>query len=299
MDKPVFSVSGFPLNFFKSPLGKKRENLFEWIESQGLDGIEIQCTYGIRMKEEQALLYHNLAEQHGLTLTMHAPYYISLASTKKEVVERSKEEIVKAYILAEQLGVHRIIFHPGGGYGNTPSERREGIQRLIVALNEIKPKLATENIKIYPEIGGKVNQLGSLDEIIEICKNVDYARPCIDLAHLHAREFGSMDSKDKIVAVLKKIEEELGRTILEETHFHVYPVSYTDKGEKAHKKFGETEENPQLSLFEEPQEFMPRAKDYIAALKEVNLAPITVCEAHDTQDIGAKLMKDLYYNKDL
>lgn len=289
-----FCVAGFPVNFLNSSYGKKRENIFLWIKECNLDGIELQCTYGIRMKEEQALLYKNLASQNGLILTMHAPYYISLASIKEDVVERSKLEIIKAYDLAKILGVSRIIFHPGAGYGKTEEDRKKGLKRLINALNELKDKIDTKNIKIYPEIGGKVNQLGSLDEIIEICKNVDYARPCMDLAHLHARENGSLTSKDAILNVLKKIEKELGRNILEETHFHVYPVDYTEKGEKIHKAFGDKVEIDQLSIFEKQLEYMPRAEDYILAIKEMKLSPITICEAHNTQDIGAMLMKKLY-----
>ncbi len=294
-DEAKFGVAGFPINFFNSEYGKKRDNIFKWLEEINLDCIELQCTYGIRMQEEQAKRYSSLAKEHNITLTIHAPYYISLASQKQEVCERSKLEIKKSFDLAKALGARRIIFHPGAGYGKTDEDRKKGLQRLITALNSIKNDLDTTNIKIYPEIGGKVNQLGSLDEIIEICKQVDYARPCIDLAHLHARELGSMTSKDKIVEVLKKIEKELGRKILEETHFHVYPVDYTSKGEKIHKAFGDKKE--EITLFEVDNEYMPKAKDYINAIKKMNLHPITICEAHNTQDIGAKLMKNLYYEK--
>ena len=116
-NKSIFCVAGFPINFFSSKYGKKRENIFTWIEEIGLDGIELQCTYGIRMKEEQAIQYRELAKEHGLILTIHAPYYISLASLDKDVVERSKLEIKKSFDLAKILGVSRIIFHPGAGYG--------------------------------------------------------------------------------------------------------------------------------------------------------------------------------------
>lgn len=77
-----FGVAGFPVNFFNSTYGKKRENIFKWIKEIGLDAMEIQCTYGIKMKKEQAILYHRLAKENGIMLTMHAPYYISLASQK-------------------------------------------------------------------------------------------------------------------------------------------------------------------------------------------------------------------------
>ena len=292
-----FGVAGFPVNFFSSSYGKNRANIFKWIQEIGLDGIELQCTYGIKMKDEQASLYRKLAEDNHLFITIHAPYYISLASLNPEVVERSKQDIIRVFELAHKLNAKRIIFHPGAGYGKTLEDRKNGLNRLIHSLNEVKSFIDTTDVKLYPEVGGKVNQLGSLDEIIEICKQVDYARPCIDLAHLHAREMGSMTSKDKIVQVFKTIEKELGREILEETHFHVYPVDYTDKGEKVHKAFGECKEDSQLSLFETNQEYMPRAKDYIDAIHEVGLSPITICEAHNTQDIGAKLMKDLYFEQ--
>ncbi len=186
-----------------------------------------------------------------------------------ETVKRSQLEIQKAYELAKILGVNRIIFHPGGGFQN----RKEGLEQLIAALNETVPGLDL-SIHLYPEIGEKVNQLGSLDEIIEICKRVPIAYPCIDFAHLHARELG----KDKLL----------------QTHFHVYPVDYTERGEKVHKAFGDKKEETQLSLFEEDFEYYPKAEDYITAIKEKGLAPITICEAHNTQDTGAILMKSLY-----
>lgn len=291
-----FGVAGFPVNFFASNLGKNRDNIFQWLSEISLDCIELQCTYGIRMKEDQAIKYRSLAEEYNLTITIHAPYYISLASLNEDVVARSKLEIKKAFDLAKTLHAKRIIFHPGGGYGKTELERKQGLERLIKALNDLENQLDTTDIKLYPEIGGKINQLGSLDEIIYICQKVKYARPCIDLAHLHARELGSMTSKEKIIAVLDKIEQELGRDILEETHFHVYPVEYSEKGEKIHRAFGEKKENFQVSMFDNELEYQPKAQDYIAAIKAKGFQPITICEAHNTQDIGAKLMKDLYFN---
>ena len=231
----------------------------------------------------------------GIVFSQKVMLKLTNKGLSREVVERSKLEIKKAFELADILGVKRIIFHPGAGYGKTEEDRKLGLDRLINALNSIEDELDTKNIKLYPEIGGKINQLGNLDEIIEICKKVKYTRPCLDLAHLHARELGSLNSKEKIVEVLKKIESELGREILEETHFHVYPVDFTDKGEKVHKAFGDKKEDSQLSLFVNDDEYMPKAEDYIGAIKELDLTPVTVCEAHNSQDVGAKLMKDIYF----
>ena len=66
-----------------------------------------------------------------------------------------------------------------------------------------------------------------------------------------------MDSSEKIVKVLQALEKELGRKMLEETHFHVYPVDYTERGEKVHKAFGDKINREQLSLFDKCEEYMP------------------------------------------
>ncbi|NLL44627.1 MAG: hypothetical protein GX247_03040 [Mollicutes bacterium] len=93
---------------------------------------------------------------------------------------------------------------------------------------------------------------------------------------------------------------ELGRKILEETHFHVYPVDYTDKGEKIHKSFGDKKDIKQLSLFDNnyDNEYIPKANDFIKAIKELNLTPIIICEAFNTQEIGAMLMKSIYFEQE-
>jgi deoxyribonuclease-4 len=286
--KQLFGVAGFPVNFLTSPYKKNRDNIFKWLNDLSLNILELQCTYGIRMQDEQALRYKKLAEENNVLLTIHAPYYINLGSKKSQTVENSKHEIIKAFKLANLIGASRIIFHPGGGHGKTAENRIEGINQIIDSLNEIKPCIDTTSVKIYPEIGGKVSSLGSLDEIIRICQNVDYAYPCIDLAHLHARENGSMTSIDKIISVLNKIESELSRNHLENTHFHMYPVDYTEGGEKIHKTFTDRDElgSP----------FLPLADDSIKAIKIKNVNPLVICEAHNTQDTGAILMRDIYNN---
>jgi len=285
---PLFGVAGFPVNFFKSEYRKNRDNIFKWLKGLDLDILELQCTYGIRMGDEQALRYKKLAEENDILLTIHAPYYVNLGSKKPQTVINSKQEIIKAFKLANLIGAGRIIFHPGGGHGKTDQDRADGIKQIIDSLNDIKSDIDTENVKIYPEIGGKVSSLGSLDEIIRICQNVDYAYPCIDLAHLHAREQGSMCAENNIIDVLNKIENELGRDYLDNTHFHMYPVDYTIGGEKIHRAFADKDEFNNA--------YMPLANDFISAIKAKKVKPLVICEAYNTQEIGAILMRDLYKN---
>jgi len=296
--RPRFGVAGFPPNFFESELRKKRENIFSWLETLGLDWIELQCTRGVKMKAEQAHLYRELAEQHGIGISIHGPYFISLASGDPDVVRRSRERILQCFALASELQSERIIFHPGYFPGNTEDDRHAAVDQIINELNALKNDIP-KGIYILPETAGKISQIGSLDEVLEICQRVEFAKPCIDLAHYHAFERGKLWTTQSVTDVFCKIKNRLGPEYLNHLHVHMYPVDFGPHGEKKHKAFDDyVEFSEQLSFFQAPHQgnrFFPRAENFIASIKELDIYPVTVCEAYNTQDVGAALMKKLYY----
>lgn len=297
MKSAKFGVAGYPPNFFLHKKNRNREEIFHWLNEQGLDWIELQNTYGVKMRDEQAQIYKQLAEYEGIGISLHGPYYITLASGDKDVVRRSKERIMQCFHLAEEIGAKRIIFHPGYYPGQTKEDRIAGVKRIISELKQIKDDVPS-GLYLYPETAGKCTQIGSLEEIIQICEEIDFAWPCIDLAHIHGFTGGTLCTTESIVNVFDRIEKRLGKNNLEECHVHMYPVEFDGKGEKKHRAFDDLNENPQLSLFSDTnisERFYPRAEHFVEAIKEKNIAPVVVCEAHDSQDIGARLMKDLYF----
>ena len=295
--KPLFGVAGFPPAFFESTYRRKRENIFAWLGSLGLDWIELQNTYGVKMKDEQAYIYKELAQTYHIGISLHAPYYITLASADQGVVERSKERILQCCRLAINIGANRIIFHPGHFPGKTPEDRNGAVEKIVEGLNSIEAEIP-EGIYIYPETAGKRTQIGSVEEIITICKEVKYARPCIDVAHVHGFEGGTIKSMESIFSILTAIENGLGRDYLENTHFHMYPVEIDHNGEKRHKAFEDRIENQQIELFqdEEDNRYYPLPEHFIAAIKRKKMFPVVVCEARDSQERGALLMKRIYEN---
>lgn len=300
IETPLFGVAGFPPNFFKSDLRKNRENIFQWLDNLQLDWIELQCTRGVKMKAEQARKYRELANKYGIGISIHGPYFISLASSDPEVVVRSRERILQCFALATELKSDRIIFHPGFFPGNTEDDRRIAVNRIVQELNGLKNDVP-KGINILPETAGKISQIGSIDEIIKICENVEYARPCIDLAHIHAFERGSLWTTQSITNIFLKIEDCLGEEYLDDLHIHMYPVEYNNHGEKKHKAFSDfTDSYEQLSFFQgipQSNRFFPRAEDFVESIKELKLHPVVVCEAYNTQDEGARLMKKMYFDK--
>lgn len=294
-----FGVAGFPPAFFESDLKKKRENIFEWLNQLGLDWVELQNTYGVKMKDKQAFLYRQLAEEYKIGISLHAPYFITLASADIEIIERSKERVLQCFELAYKIGAKRIIFHPGHFPGQGKSDREYALKKIVDGLNSIGDKIP-EDIFLYPETAGKRSQIGSINDIIYICSHVKYTRPCIDVAHVHGFEGGKLTTLESIIAILELIEKELGKDYLESTHFHMYPVEIDHNGEKRHRAFEDRIENQQMELFQEMKEnrYYPLPEHFIQAIKYKNLQPVIICEARDSQERGARLMKALYYEKE-
>ena len=66
------------------------------------------------------------------------------------------------------------------------------------------------DIIFCPETMGKVNQLGDLDEVLELCSLDDSFLPCIDFGHLNARTFGQIQGKEDYEKILDAIGNKLG-----------------------------------------------------------------------------------------
>lgn len=274
-----FGVAGVPINY-KGKFNK----IFDWLKSLNLNTFEIQCTYGFKISEQNKAIF-NFERENGFKFSIHAPYYINMGSLNADVVERSKSNMKQGVELAKEIGVNRIIFHPGGGHKNTPEGRKIAINQIIKAINEFTSEIDMKDVKLYPEIGGKTANLGSIDEIIEICKNCKYCYPCIDIAHLHARENGSIINKQILREKLEKVKNELPEKF-KQIHFHAYTINYNEKGEIKHLVHGENMPNG--------EEGKPNLNDFVELLHEMNIDAWVISEAHDSQELGAKYMHDLY-----
>jgi len=275
----IFGVAGVPTNY-----KGKLQNLFPWLRDMGLNAYEIQCVYGFKMSPVNKEIYLK-EKDNGFFFSIHAPYYINLGSLNTPVVERSKSNMKEGIELAKSAGVNRIIFHLGGGHNNTPEGRKVAIDQIVEAINEFTSEVDMGNVRLYPEVGGKTANLGSLEEIIEVCKRCKYCYPCIDIAHLHAREIGSLTDKEQIKSRLQKIKDELPDKF-DYLHFHAYTIQYNDKGEVKHLVHGDN--------IADGSEGRPNLDEFVEVLKEMNINPWVISEASDSQEIGAKYMRDRF-----
>ena len=283
-----FGVAGNPPNFWESTYRKDRGFAPAWLREIGLDALEIQYTYGVRMPDKRATLFREQGVEHDISLSLHAPYYITLGTEDPQKRENSLRDLRKSINLAKKLGSRRVIFHPGSAHG----DRASALKRAIEALRILGRDTDFGNVELYPEIAGKAGQLGSLDDILAMCVEIEPAWPCLDLAHLHAREGGSLVQQEDFESVLDRVVRSLGSRVLDKLHFHMYPVKWGPKGETGHVRFDETAE-PTLSA-DVIEPLQPPYKPFLRMLVDRELSATVICEAKDSQDIGALAMKEYF-----
>lgn len=217
-----------------SPNGIKR------LAELGLRHMEIEFVRGVKMGEATALTIRQLAEEHDISLTVHAPYYINLNSAEPEKVAASKERIVQAARAGAWAGAKSVTFHAAYYHDDDPEVVYQRVKRQLEDLLE---RLEKEDIKIRlsPETTGGPTQFGTLEEIVRLGVELPGIYPCVDFSHLFARSLGEFNSYQHFAGALELIRDNLGSEALKQLHIHLSGIEYGPRGEKKHLPFVETE----------------------------------------------------------
>lgn len=255
----------------------------EYIEKMGLDAFEYQCGRGVNIGLPKAAELGKLAAEKNIALSLHAPYYISMSSIEEEKRLNSINYILSSARAVNAMGGNRIVVHTGS-CGKISRE-----EALYLAVDTMKKAVAAldneglSNIRICPETMGKINQLGTLDEVLELCLVDERLLPCIDFGHLNARTLGGLSDASRFEEIFVQIENKLGISRLKEFHSHFSKIEYTAGGEKKHLTFEDTV-------------FGPDFEPAIDLIIKKGCSPTIICESDGTQAEDAKTMKDYYIN---
>lgn len=278
-----FGPAGNSEDFFEAG-NKSAMEAPAWIRSHGLDCYEYQCGHGVRISEDAAEVLGQKAKEHDILLSIHAPYYISLSSTEAEKRDNSITYILQTLRAAKAMGADRIVVHSGSCGKIT---RLEALKLASDTLYRALDKAEQEgygNIYICPETMGKVNQLGTVEEVIKLCQISDRLLPAVDFGHVNAQTIGGLKTKDDFARILDAMEKKLNPMQAREFHAHYSRIEYTKAGEKKHHTYAETEFEP---------EFEPLAE----LLAEGEFAPRIICESAGTQTKDAAEIQALYRRK--
>jgi len=228
-----FGPAGKPTNF-----NGDYEEVPPLLRQMGLDALEYEAVRGVRVTKEKAERIREAAQQNDVVLSMHAPYFINLASPEEDTVAKSVERLREAAQASEWMGAYAVVFHPGYIKGN--ASREEALRRVVEALKGVFEGLDLKVAWLAPETTGKESQVGDVDEVIKICQSHDRVRPAVDWAHLHARAEGAaINSVDEVIKIIEKIEKELGSWAVRPLHTHFSKIEYGKGGEREHHTLAE------------------------------------------------------------
>jgi deoxyribonuclease-4 len=202
----------------------------------GMDHLEIAWVQGVRVSDETCADIRAAAQHYHITLSVHAPYYINLNSQTADLMQKSDERLLAAARKGCLAGARDIIFHPGSYHNQPPDQVYERIKGKLLEIRQI---LDSEGVDVIlrPETMGKVAVFGTLDEIIQLSRDIPGVLPCVDFAHLHART-GTLNSYAEFVSILETLKAGLG---LDRLHAHLSGIAYSARGERNHLPLNEAD----------------------------------------------------------
>jgi deoxyribonuclease-4 len=266
----LFGTAGTPI----SSKGNDSISGIKRVHELGLGCMELEFVRGVKMGEKTAHAVGNVAKELDIGLSVHAPYYINLNAAGETLV-KSKERILNSARIGNICGAKSVVIHAGFFKKEKRQDVYENIKRAIMDIQEILKSEGTR-ITLRIETMGRKSQFGSLDDVLQITE-VEGVLPCIDFSHLHAIT-GKNNSHDEFVLILERVEEKLGREGLDNMHIHVSGIEYSDKGEKNHLVFEESDFN---------------YKELVKAFVDFTIKGMVICESPNLE-VDSLLLKKEY-----
>ena len=250
-----------------------------WVKSIGLDAYEYEAGNGLSASPSVLSAIGRVADKCNIKMSFHTPYFISLSGVVEEKRLNSINYIRQSLDAAKLLGAGTIVVHSGSA---AKISRDEAMRLAGDTLVKTLASVDTYGIKIGLETMGKINQLGTLDEVLELCRIDSAFVPVVDFGHLNARDLGGVFvTADDYLRVFDKIDRALGAEVASNLHCHFSKIEWTGSGEKRHLTF-------------EDEIYGPGFEPLMETIYKHNLSPTIICESAGTQSDDALAMKKYY-----
>ena len=249
------------------------------LREEGLDAFEypaVRWGQVPQMKRENAEKLGAAAKENDVKLSVHGSYFINLAG-KEEIVEASKRRIIACATAADWMGAYVLVFHTGF-HGRF--EKEFAFKTCLDALKDVSAKMKDLGlqVKLGPETMGRKFQVGSLDEIITFCEQIEGTHLVIDWAHLHALHLGSLKRTEDFRTIAEKVEQRLGTEALRTMHCHFSKIEFVAQGEKRHHTLDEEKYGPEFRMLAE-------------VISDFQMHPTIICES-PLLDVDARKMQE-------
>ncbi len=275
-----FGPAGNDKNFYDAGY-KSTVDAPIWLKEIGLTAFEYSFGKGVLLKDETAIEIGNAMKENNISISVHAPYFINLANPDDEMVEKSYNYVLRSLEKLRLLGGNRCVIHIGSCGKLSREEALVLIKKRLQILVEKVKEAGFDDMFLCIETMGKQAQIGTYQEIIDLCKVDNIVMPTFDFGHINALTQGSLKTKEDFEKIFDYCLETLGEYRTRNVHIHFSKIEYGAKGEIRHLTFEDEKYGPQ---------FEPLAE----VLKARGYTPVIICESKDVMAMDALKMRDIY-----
>lgn len=267
----LFGTCGIP---YSARIPESFVSGIERLNELGLDCMEIKFPQSLTTVGPN--IVRETAARLGIKLSAHAPYSLNFNASSRHDIRLSQRMLIEIARIASSWGVKSVTFHPAFYLGKSPEKAYNKVKKhLGKVLNTLEKE--ENSVRIRPETTGKIDQLGTLEEVVSLCAERRELAPAIHFAHLYART-GGFNSHQEFTSILHWLERRLGRAALDDIHIYICGISYDEGGECKHLNLEESDFN---------------YGELLQALKDFDVKGVVICESPNLE-ADALLLKEAY-----
>jgi deoxyribonuclease IV len=220
----------------RCPSRESPELAVELVLERGYDACELDLESGFWLDYPWAERLGELALEHDVALSVHAPLFAFPGHPDPKKSKMALGALDRTAGIAAAAGAEVVVIHPGFWLGRTPEQ---SIDDVVASLATLREKLLSKErgVSFGVEVMGRVSELGSIDHVLEIARRLDWVRPVVDFAHMHATSDGAFIDSDAFAAVLEAVDD----AIEPDASFHVHfsDIAFANRNETKHLPYGE------------------------------------------------------------
>jgi len=207
------------------------------LQKRGFNACEIDFEGKFWMDYDWAAEFGRLAREAKIALSVHAPIagFMGHAERGKKL-NMATGMLDHSAGIAKAAGAEPVVFHPGFLLGRT---RAAAIKSICEQLGELRERLERKDraVPFGIEVMGRVREIGSLEDVLEISQRTGWVRPVLDFAHMHATSDGAFTDAEPFNAALEGADEVLepGAPF----HIHFSDIAFANRNETKHLPYGE------------------------------------------------------------
>src|SRR5438270_12317573 len=267
------------------PSRESPEAAIELLLERGYTACEIDFGSRFWMDYDFAARLGELAREHAIALSVHAPIagFMGHAERGKKL-NMAVGMLDHSAGIAKAAGAELVVFHPGFLLGRT---REEALDSVCEQLGELRARLEKKDraVPFGIEVMGRVRELGTAEDVVEISRRCGWVRPVLDFAHMHATSDGAFTSVEPFLEALEAADEVLppGAPF----HVHFSDIAYANRNETKHLPYGEGTLRAEplgeaLARFERPATVITESPDEAShqAIRAALFATVGESSAH-------------------